>query len=75
MWTQDISIITGISQNPFPTVLYLKILIFKRSKRPMSLVDTSGQNRSCLPMSPYHEAAALELPWTLGFADGGAWTR
>ena len=41
----------------------------------MSLVDTSGQNRSCLPMSPYHEAAALELPWTLGFADGGAWTR
>lgn len=41
----------------------------------MSLVDTSGQNRSCLPMSPYHEAAALELPWTLGFADGGAWSR
>ncbi|CAB3373383.1 Hypothetical predicted protein [Cloeon dipterum] len=46
-----------------------------RSKRAMSLVDTSGQNRSCLPMSPYHEAAALELPWTLGFADGGAWSR
>ncbi|XP_059472921.1 protein phosphatase PHLPP-like protein isoform X2 [Neocloeon triangulifer] len=46
-----------------------------RSKRAMSLVDTSGQNRSCLPMSPYHEAAALELPWTLGFAEAGAWSR
>ncbi|KAF4518787.1 hypothetical protein B566_EDAN005408 [Ephemera danica] len=48
---------------------------YYRSQRPMSLVDTTGQNRSCLPASPYHEAAACELPWALGFADSGAGSR
>ncbi|XP_068084838.1 protein phosphatase PHLPP-like protein [Anabrus simplex] len=41
-----------------------------RNQRPMSLVDVSGQNRTCLPSTPYHEGGGdLEPPWKIGFSE------
>nr|CAD7598394.1 unnamed protein product [Timema genevievae] len=41
-----------------------------RAHRPMSLVDVSGQNRTCLPSTPYHEEGGeLEPPWKVGFSE------
>ncbi|PNF37973.1 hypothetical protein B7P43_G02364 [Cryptotermes secundus] len=41
-----------------------------RTHRPMSLVDVSGQNRTCLPSTPHHEAGAdLGPPWKVGFSE------
>ncbi|XP_063217315.1 protein phosphatase PHLPP-like protein [Bacillus rossius redtenbacheri] len=41
-----------------------------RSQRPMSLVDVSGQNRTSLPSTPYHEEGGdLEPPWKIGFSE------
>jgi hypothetical protein len=36
----------------------------------MSLVDVSGQNRTCLPSTPYHEGGEyLGPPWKVGFSE------
>ncbi|XP_054282489.1 protein phosphatase PHLPP-like protein isoform X2 [Macrosteles quadrilineatus] len=43
-----------------------------RHQRAMSLVDVSGQNRSCIPSSPPHQEVPpgdLASPWTLGFSE------
>jgi len=35
----------------------------------MSLVDVSGQNRTCLPSTPHHEEEDLGPPWKVGFSE------
>jgi hypothetical protein len=36
----------------------------------MSLVDVSGQNRTCLPSTPYHDGGGyLGPPWKVGFSE------
>ncbi|KDR16236.1 protein phosphatase PHLPP-like protein isoform X3 [Zootermopsis nevadensis] len=41
-----------------------------RSHRPMSLVDVSGQNRTCLPSTPYTGGGEdLGPPWKVGFSE------
>ncbi|XP_069698714.1 protein phosphatase PHLPP-like protein isoform X2 [Periplaneta americana] len=41
-----------------------------RTHRPMSLVDVSGQNRTCLPSTPYSEGGPNNgPPWKVGFSE------
>lgn len=48
---------------------YILCLLF-RSHRPMSLVDVSGQNRTCLPSTPYNGGGEdLGPPWKVGFSE------
>lgn len=58
----------------FITVNYLEICYFHiflfRTHRPMSLVDVSGQNRTCLPSTPYQDGGGyLGPPWKVGFSE------
>jgi hypothetical protein len=49
---------------------YFHAFLLFRTHRPMSLVDVSGQNRTCLPSTPYHEAGGdLGPPWKVGFSE------
>ncbi|GLG96070.1 Protein phosphatase PHLPP-like protein [Gryllus bimaculatus] len=44
--------------------------VYSRTHRPMSLVDVSGQNRTCLPSTPFHEGGGeSEPPWRVGFSE------
>lgn len=58
----------------FITVDYLEIcyshIFLFRTHRPMSLVDVSGQNRTCLPSTPYQDGGGyLGPPWKVGFSE------
>ena len=50
-------------------IYYFHIFLY-RTHRPMSLVDVSGQNRTCLPSTPYHDGGGyLGPPWKVGFSE------